>query len=297
MNMNTFADKVKRGVTMKLEEDATVTVQKVIKNNGIVLHGLSIMKKDKQVSPTIYLESFLQQYEEGMLLSQIVRQILEMYEEGMPKLNMDLNFFLDFERVKNRISYKIVNAERNRELLKQIPHIVFLDLAICFFYPYFHKMLGNGSILIYNNHVDLWKTSCSDLYALAKVNTPKIFQPEYLSMKDLLVSYAELPEAAGKEFCLDVNMCVLSNKQRYLGAACMIYPTVLQQISRSFDKDFYVLPSSIHEVILLPGSVGGNHNELRAMVKEVNRTQLEPSEILSDSVYFYDHHTTHLKTI
>jgi hypothetical protein len=297
MDINCFANKIKRGILMKLDGEATVNVQKICKNNGIKLHGLSIMKKGQCISPTIYLEIYLQLYEGGMPLSKIVNKIMDMYDKGMPKETMSLKFFKDFEQVKNRIMYKIVNTKKNEELLEQIPHIRFLDLSICFFYPYYHKTLGNGSILIYNNHVDLWQTNKRDLYALAKFNTPKVFLPEIMSMEEVIESYdpSTMPEV--KEMASEVPMYVLSNKAHYFGATCMIYPQVLQNISRNFDKNFYILPSSIHEVILLPSSAGGNRRELREMVKDVNRTALAPDEILSDSVYYYDYAATRLKTV
>jgi hypothetical protein len=297
MDMTNFVNKVKRGLITKLDEAATVYVQVIHKNNGITLHGLSIMKKGHSISPTIYLEIYHRLYEEGMPLSKIVNKILDAYDQGMPKKNTNMNFFKDFEQVKNKISYKIVNTDKNKELLRHIPHIRFLDLSICFFYPYHHKTLGNGSILIYNNHVDMWQTNYKDLYALSKLNTPRIFRPEIKSMQEVIESYAptSLPEM--KEMAAAVPMYVLSNQEHYFGAACMIYPQVLQNISRNFDKNFYILPSSIHEVILLPASSGGNRQELKAMVRDVNRTALAPDEILSDSIYYYDEASTQLKMI
>jgi hypothetical protein len=297
MDFVCFTDKVKNGILTRLEDVVSVHVQEVNKNNGIKLHGLSIVKKEQSVSPTIYLEVFFRLYEEGMSLSKIVSIILEMYDKGTPKDNMSMNFFKDFEQVKSKISYKIVNTKKNEDLLEQIPHIRFLDLSICFFYPYFHKNLGNGSILIYNNHVDLWHTDKRELYALARENTPNIFIPEFKSMKEVIESYAPDTHLDLKEMASDIPMYVLSNQKHCFGATCMIYPQVLQNISKNFDRNFIVLPSSIHEVILLPASSGGNRRELRAIVHDVNQTALAPDEILSESIYYYDNRSAKLKNI
>ena len=83
-------------------------------------------------------------------------------------------------------------------------------------------------------------------------------------------------------------MYVLSNQKRVFGAAGLLYDRVLSDAGVRLEDDFYVLPSSVHEVILVPDHVAGSEKELRIMVHEVNHTQVEPEEILSESVYHYD---------
>ena len=85
-----------------------------------------------------------------------------------------------------------------------------------------------------------------------------------------------------------VELYVLTNKSRMFGAACMLYPGVFQQAAREIEGDFFVLPSSVHEVLLLsPGNVFDREG-LRRLVREINETQVEPYEVLSNNVYYYD---------
>lgn len=296
MNIKQFARKVQDGVSKLLEEEAEVSVREVRKNNGVTLHGLMILKKDQNVSPTIYLDTFLELYEQGMSLSEVVSNIMSVYESGMPRQKVDMEFFREFSKVKDKIVYKLVNADKNRELLKQIPHICFLDLAICFCYAYYHKTLGNGTIMIYNTHVAMWNTNTVELMRLAKKNAPRLSPPECNSMETVLAELAEetQEESIFTESCFrgdskGIPMHILSNEKRTYGAACILYPGMLQQISESFSKDFYILPSSIHEVILLADDGWEEPEHLKEMVREVNATQVEPEEILSDNVYYYDH--------
>jgi len=148
-------EKFMEAVTIKVQEiageDASVHVQEVRKNNNVLLHGMTILRKGQNVSPTIYLDSFFEMLEDGMDLEYIVRRILEVYVKGLPKSKVDMEFFRDFEKVKDRIVYRLVNREKNKELLDNIPHVDFLDLAICFYYSYEHSELGEGMILIHNN--------------------------------------------------------------------------------------------------------------------------------------------------
>lgn len=128
-------EKFMEAVTIKVQEiageDASVHVQEVRKNNNVLLHGMTILRKGQNVSPTIYLDSFFEMLEDGMDLEYIVRRILEVYVKGLPKSKVDMEFFRDFEKVKDRIVYRLVNREKNKELLDNIPHVDFLDLAIC----------------------------------------------------------------------------------------------------------------------------------------------------------------------
>ncbi len=92
-------------------------------------------------------------------------------------------------------------------------------------------------------------------------------------------------------------MQVLSNRQRVHGAACMIYPGVLGAAAKQAQENLYILPSSIHEVILMPQSEVDDIQCVRNMIREVNRTQVEPEEILSDNLYFYHHRKNRVEIV
>jgi hypothetical protein len=85
-----------------------------------------------------------------------------------------------------------------------------------------------------------------------------------------------------------VPMYVLTNRSHYYGAACMLYPKLLKCIGEGLDSNFYVLPSSVHELIILQDLGMEDAATLMDMVKEVNATEVKEEEVLSDSVYYYD---------
>lgn len=298
MEMKEFAVKIQRAMTEVLGEGYEVKLQEVQKNNGIRLQGLIIMTEEKNVSPTIYLKPFWEAYEGGVTLAEIVTKMLQIYREDTPKDSIDMSFFKDFEKVKDRICYRLISAARNRSLLERIPHIPFLDLAICFYYAYEGEPLGTGTILIYNTHVDLWKTSTAELMRCAQSNTPVLFEGECNPMELVVKELLQERELQGRDillseeernrFLADMPMQILSNRQRVHGAAVILYPGMLEMLGDKFLSNFFILPSSVHEVILLLDNGLENPGSLRAMITEVNRTQVEPEEVLSDSLYYYD---------
>ena len=105
MEINTFAGKVRDAVEKKLGETYKVEVREVQKNNGVILHGLLILTDDRNVIPTLYLEPFWEAYESGTSLAEIVRRLIRIYREDLPKTSIDMEFFRYFEKVSERICY------------------------------------------------------------------------------------------------------------------------------------------------------------------------------------------------
>ena len=271
--------------------DACVQVQEVRKNNNVVLHGLSILRKGQNVSPTIYLDSFYEMMEEGTDVECIVKKILEVYVRGLPRGNVDMEFFKDFASVRDRIVYRLVNREKNRDLLCEIPHVEFLDLAVCFCYSYEHPEIGEGMILIHNTHMEMWETSHRELMRLAERNTPRLMPAWLCGMdqalkgvldEEALLQLKQMQKETGK------YMYVLSNDRRCQGAAAILYPGMLARAAQQLGGSFYILPSSIHEVILFRDESQSGGEQLHEMIEDINRNQLREEEVLSDYAYRYD---------
>lgn len=293
MNIKEFVMKVQADIADRLGQNFRVCLKEVIKNNGVVMQGLLIYSKEQNVTPTIYLEAFYERYQQGETWDQVVDKILAVYKNGLPKETVNMDFYNEFDKVKDRIAYKLINAARNKELLSKIPHIRFLDLAICFYYAFAHKTLGNGSILVYNGQVETWKTNTASLLRLAQRNTEKLFGMELVPMADLMTKLlqdeeADLWEETSDDVSQDVWMQILTNRGRMFGAAGILYPGVLQKIADEVQANLYILPSSVHEVILIADSGEEDLQLLKKMVREVNATQVLPEEVLSDSVYYFD---------
>ena len=290
MTIYTFAQEVQERIQRRLGAGYMVHLQKVQKNNGVHLEGLVIRSEKQNVSPTIYLDDFYEAYCNGYSMEHILDNILSIYEQDTPRGNVDMSFFKEFESVKDRICYRLIDERQNREILEKIPYVPFLDLAICFYYAYQGEELGNGSILIYHTHLEMWGVTTEELLALANENTPTLFPWECSSMEKVIEELMEdafLSKEDKLQFFKDVPMRILSNSKRTFGASCILYPGVLEQLALRLQSDFYILPSSIHEVILLCDRQGETEYELKRMIEEVNRTQLEIQEVLSYSLYHY----------
>lgn len=293
MEISEFSQKICNAVKKELGEGYRIELKEVRKNNGVVLHGLVILFQSQNVAPTIYLDTFLEAYESGTAFAVVVRRLLAIYRKGVPRDSVDMDFFRSFDQVRDRICYRLIGRRGNEELLEDVPHIEFLDLAVCFYYAYQGIALGEGTILIHYSHMKMWGTTTSQLYSLARSNTPRVFPWVCSSLEEVLSDMAgtegcEMPKDIGEDSFRNFPMKVLGNAKRLHGAVCILYPGVLEELSLREKCNFYILPSSIHEVILLPDSGMGSAEELKRMIVEVNSTQVAPEEVLSDSLYYYD---------
>lgn len=193
------------------------------------------------------------------------------------------------EKIKNEILFQVVNAARNRDLLERAPHHTYLDLALVFFYMEEGEDRRRRIYLFTNEQMDRYKVTKEELKEWAMANTPRLFPVSFHSMRHVLREFSlrdQMAEEAGQ-----APMYVLTNVKMFLGASCLFYPKVLPSIRNALQADFYILPSSIHECIILPMSDAYTKNELEKIVYEVNLTQVPEQEILSNYVYFYQRST------
>lgn len=269
----------------KTKGEKNVTVHQVEKNNGIVLEAAVIMGKGEFIAPTVYLQELYEEYQEGASPEKIAEEILELEEEQKREMDFSLEYFENYGTARTRIYYKLVNYEMNRHMLEKIPHLRYLDLAVVFYYRLEGGQFHGGSILIHNCNLDAWKIEKKQLMEDAVINTSRKLPYTLQGMEAMIM---ELTGEDTLRYCDEETMYVLTNEEKYFGAAVLLYPHVLNHIAGMLRKNFYVLPSSVHECILVPDQGQYSRLELMKMVKEVNQSQVEEDEILSYKVYYYD---------
>lgn len=287
MTYQEFKTNLIQALSVKLGTSYRVVLQDIIKNNDTHLDGLTILSENTNISPTIYLNYYYNQYLSGKNISSIEEDILSSYRQNAQTQNIDITFFTDFKKAKERIIFKLVNYERNRELLADVPHIRYLDLAIIFNCFINTSQNNYATILIHNHHLSYWQISPQELYSFAIRNTPFLLPPHIQNMSDIFTDiFFEQSDKPIKENILTIPMYILSNVSKLHGAGCILYENLLAETAERIGNDFYLIPSSIHEMLIIPADCT-SHEELAFIVQEVNATQLSRDEILSDHAYFY----------
>lgn len=304
MNFKEFEEAVLDKVKENVGEEADVLIHSVTKNNGLKLNGIVILKKDDHISPTIYLEQFYDDYMSGQDIDDIVDEIMQVYTEQKGQVEFDPEQFKNIGETRSQIMFKLVNYERNEELLKLVPHRRFLDLAIVYYVVVTANEFGIGSILIRNEHLEFWDIGEEDLFGLASVNTPQKMPYMVKSMANMILElldkrftgnneYDEIMSGIIAEDGIHwiennaIKMYVLTNRSKVNGANTILYKDVLKDIAETAGTDLYILPSSIHEVIIVPQLEEVDEEMLLRIVRDVNENNVLEEEWLSDSVYIY----------
>ena len=290
MEYKEFVEYIKMNAGYIAGEGGNITINHVIKNNGCEMDGLVIMEKGKDIAPTIYLDSFYELYTNGENIKSIIRQIEVIYEQNKNNVTFDVNILKHFDTIKDKIVYKVVNYRSNEKLLEQVPHKRILDLAVVFYCLLDNEYGRSATALIYNNNLKNWNVTIDDVYKAALNNTPDLLHSKISSMAALFEKCGvnvDGEEVDLKDY-VPSDMYVLTNESKLNGAACILYENVLYDFAQKLGADLYILPSSVHEVILLPKLSMFEKDELVNMVKEVNTEGVAADEVLSDHVYEYN---------
>ncbi len=296
MEFTSFVTLIREEVEKRAGKNYTVRLNDVRKNNGVVLSGLTVMQDDSNISPTIYLNHYYKAYEEGRVtLRYVVNDVMDIYNRNRVNRSVDMRYLLNYENVKGSIIYKLVNTDQNKEILKEIPHIEFLDLSILFQCLIEKEEYGIASILVHNTHLKLWDVSLEELYQTAKNNTPRLLEYEIKSLRETIseIVQEEAIQEMDCEWCVEemkesIPMYVLSNKNKVEGATCILYPELIQDFASAVGSSLYIIPSSIHEVLLLPTIDDIECSKIKEMIRQINDTQVKTEEVLSYSLYFFD---------
>ena len=280
MNYQEFLHNIKIAIGTQIDSTCTVDVQPIKKNNGTVLDGLVIINPSINISPTIYLNPYYHRYLSGQSINDISEDIIKTYKKVMPKKSVNIEFFKHFDQIKDSIVMRLINYDKNMELLNEIPHIRFHDLAIIFQAQIFKSNEKSANITIYNSHLKLWNICINELNKIASINTPRLLPVDIFNMNVLL------PEHLQNSY-MDNDMYVVTNQSRTYGATSILYNGVLKGIAEELNSNLIIIPSSIHEVLVFPSYSDYIDESLNQFIKEVNSTSVLDSEVLSDHAYYY----------
>lgn len=276
-------------------ERCTVTLQEVKKNNGVELLAVNIKSPFEMVSTLIYIDKAVKEIErEEITIMEAAQRIFDTYQE-----RKDIDFgieaakLMDKQFILNHVEYQVVNAKRNAERLEGVPRKQIVDLAVIY-----RAVLNDGdngliSYILNENHLKLAGINADELDEAARSNTQKAgFVIK--TMGEVMAEMMGVNNSLDEETLGGPQIYVLTNRRKVNGANILLYKDWLAEVANRLKDDFFILPSSIHELLAVPAS-GTDVKELRAMVKEVNNTEVAPEEILSYEVYRYSRKTCEIE--
>ena len=304
MDFNQFVDEVKGGIKLFLPreyEDAQVRVEEMRKLNENYL-GIAILKEDQVIAPTFNLNQLYEMYQSDPQISMesIMRNITGVVLDTPEQFY--LKSITEYENAKEKLFIRVSSAEKNGEMLQNVPHQMREDLVITYHVAISMDEVGRGSTTITNDMLKRYGISEEQLHADAMESSPKIMPLHVDAMKKVIKQiiggdnkpliqdkgFKAMEEVISEGLKEDEPMFVITNQQTMDGASAIFYPEVMKQLGECFQGDFFILPSSIHETIVLPDKGDFDYLSLKSIVQEINNNQVLEEEQLTNDVYHYD---------
>ena len=313
MKYELFTEELTECIINMAEPGEEVTVRKILKNNDTAFDSVTVKQPGCNMTPTLYFQDLKRSFDEGMEMDELARSVLSYSRTGSgvwPAEDFDPG---DYSYFRDKVMFRLVSSGKNRQYLRHRPHRSNLDLEIVYYYQCRIGKESMGTISVGDEDLNRWGISEEDIYRDALRNTPILNPPVICPITDLLNSFLDPEEGTdphtpvrdtdpeeGDEIEVPVYepdlygntpvpLLVLTNESKYCGAACMLYEGLLRNLSDEIRSDLFIIPSSIHEVLLLPDEGEFSEEELSALVCEINAHFINPSEILSDHVYRFKH--------
>lgn len=283
MEYGEFKTKLKEKICAAFPLDEySVVIREVCKNNNTTKQGIFIKRNGSDATPIFYFDELWDAFQSGTSIEGLIDFIRE-YLQAADKSDIETitQMIIDYERVKEKIYCKLVKIKGNDELLRTHPYKTYLDIAVIYYIAVDMTRTLNVSEAL----MGIWGINKYELDEQAWKNTLKDLSPFFSSMHDVLRELTGADDFAVKNE--EFPLYILSNEQKHFGAICIRYPGILKEISEKVGGSFYILPSSVHEWIIIPAYDCFSVDELSGLVQAVNDKEVEPEEVLSDHAYFY----------
>jgi len=293
MTVESYGVQVRSAVEQLLKDCEVGTIE-VVKINDQKLIGITVKKKDVNAGPTFYANEF---FDEGVGVQEAAGIIAGRYREveDMPIPDDADKLSMDMASVEDKLTIRVLEMARNKEFLKEVPYMdIGEGLAI-------HACinLGECSITVNRKLAEDWDIDDVELMLRALVNAERV-KPAVLKPMTAALFGGEdinLLDPDHEEEELDAMYVLSTDGLEPYGASVIAYDGMLTKIARALGTSYYILPSSLHELIILPDKEDMDVSGLKKMVLEANRTVVAPYDVLSDNVYFYDAEEAELKGV
>lgn len=293
-----FVNDVKEKVCSKLKDKhCTVKLNSVVKLNRICKTGITILEDGELAAPTLYFEDFYPLYEHGYSIDEIADKMIAVNAAQKNTIPMEFTKMGNFEYAKDHITLKLIHTQENRAIIDDVPHITYSELGLTIIFEITvidDRTKEVMSARIPLNIMNEWRTDIDELLKLGKENTLRMMGVYVKEMKE---AFGDLAEDGGVEIDNELyreldDMCrmpiyVLTNNYKLYGAVNIFMDGVLRNISAMLEDDICIIPSSMHEVLLVPLRLVDCLDDINAMICEITEEVLQEQDFLSGNCYIY----------
>lgn len=289
-----FAEELCKHVLDVLGEGYGTELSEVRKNNGVIKDVLYIRKADSECVPCFYMDELYRSYCGGENEIGLAEHLADIVLTECERVREQVPDFLEPDWIVSHLFVRLIQAESNAEWSEDAVYVEFLDLLAVF---YVLTEEADDGIKSYQLPRNVWDAlglgSAEAYFPVILENTRRLFAERLWcveqSVRECSIDGAPqyVTRLVPPQTCVSAKMYVLSNRRRINGAAVLLYPELLRRLGDTFGGDYYVIPSSIHEVLLLTGTEDEDAGLLNRTIRTVNEEHVPPEEVLSNHVYLY----------
>lgn len=249
--------------------------------------GMIVHVEGEKISPVLDTDQFYAAYQKGVAPEQFLADMATQIKRR--EILEDMEWLSDYSAVREHLFIRVSNAEKNAGILRNVPHKTMEDLALTYHVEVALAGEDMASVMINDTMLSEYGISAEQLHEDALNNSQAVLPATLDSMWNILAEMLppEFQSNLTPPEGMDGDLLVLTNTARIHGAATLFYPGIMDEIAKEVQGDYFVLPSSIHEALILPATNMMDYRELEVMVQQVNAAEVDPKEQLSDRVYHY----------
>lgn len=291
MDFQEFADVIQENIRDYLPESyhgAEVKIEEFHKLNNTYM-GMQVKTENQTIVPTVNLDAHFQTFQRsGADLSGMDDILRSIANTVQSQLGLDTEWLKDYSQVKDKLYIRVSDAQENSFTLAKSPHKEVDGLAVSCHIAFENGHGIEASTPVTNNMLDMYGITADQLYNDALESSQKLLPPNFVSLGSMMSRMMGVPEEDFIPTMDEPQLMVMTNDQALHGASALFYPGQMDVVAQQLGGNYFVLPSSIHEVLLLPDDGTMDREVLEAMVQDVNMTAVSPEDMLSDHVYHYD---------
>lgn len=291
MKIQAFGEKIKELVETKTTEHEEVMFKEIVKSNDVIRHAIIIKDVKDQIAPTIYIDNYFMKFKSEEELDEVANEIINSYHKYKINGMMDMDYLCDYEKAKDNIFVKLVNKDKNEKSLNGAIKRDFLDLCAVVYFSFSNISDVRATTTVKKELLNMWNRTEDEVYEKAIYNTKEKLG---CTIEDLASYFSPLVNSAAfdlEKTNLDLThgfMYCMTNMIKHFGASCMMYEDKLNEFSKNIGRDLIVLPSSVHEILIIPAEKNIIEEEINSIIRQVNESAVDETEVLSDHFYYYE---------
>lgn len=292
MDFKEFSKAVEQDLREALEKSfpgVGIENNQIEKLQGASYTALTVVPDSQNVGMNINLNQLYDMLQHGESYDSVIQKAVDQSEQfisEVPRFNVaELS---SYETARDLLFVEVVGTKVNAEMLSNVPHTDMEDISMVYRMQLEQLADGAATVLITNDLMDRMGVTREQLHADAMENAPIIRPATMRSMAEVMSEMMGLPAEMLQGDPSVPQMYVVSNTATLNGAASAFYPEFMDNAAKELGGNFFILPSSVHEMLFLPDDGNMRSAELKEMVTSINADVVAPADRLTDSVYHYD---------